>query len=264
MNSEMNQSSGVYGFVDIHCHCLPFLDDGPGTYKESIELCRELKKDGIANVIATCHQLGRYGDTNTAEKIREAVSVLNEMLEEGGIDLTLTAGGDVRVDERICDLLKSDSILTLNDGGKYILLELPHDVFINIESLLSDLSDIGIEGVISHPERHSILAKNPEKVYEWMKYSAHLQITSGSLLGYFGSEVEKSAWAFLESGNVSFIASDSHDTKSRKPCMRGAYEAIKVRFGEEAANVLCIENPLSILKGESVSGRSIIKSAAYK
>ena len=48
-------------------------------------------------------------------------------------------GGDVRVDERICQLLEADRILTLADGGKYILLELPHQILMNIEPLLVGL-----------------------------------------------------------------------------------------------------------------------------
>ena len=84
---------------------------------------------------------------------------LNEMLKSNGIDLTVLPGGDVRVDERICQLLEADKILTLADGGKYILLELPHQVFLDIEPLLADLSSMGIQSIISHPERHPVLSK---------------------------------------------------------------------------------------------------------
>ena len=36
------------------------------------------------------------------------------------------------VDERLVRMLDDDLVLTLADGGRYILLELPHDIFIDI------------------------------------------------------------------------------------------------------------------------------------
>ena len=50
---------GVSRSVDVHCHCLPGLDDGPQTLADAISLCRQIVEDGITTVIATPHQLGR-------------------------------------------------------------------------------------------------------------------------------------------------------------------------------------------------------------
>ena len=54
-------NAAKHGFVDIHCHCLPGIDDGPATMLESLSLCRMLCADGIAIVVATPHQLGYFG-----------------------------------------------------------------------------------------------------------------------------------------------------------------------------------------------------------
>ena len=70
-----------------------------------------------------------------------------------GLMINIFPGGEVRVDERICQLLEADEILTIADKGQYILLELPHDIFIDIEMLIKDLSSIGISPIISHAER---------------------------------------------------------------------------------------------------------------
>jgi protein-tyrosine phosphatase len=130
-------------YIDIHCHCLPAVDDGPATLEQSLTLCRALRKDGVADVIATPHQLGRFSDDNEAARIREQVTALNERLQSSGIDLRIVPGGDVRVDERLCELIKADKVLTLADRGKHVLLELPHEIFIDIEPLLVDLSEMG-------------------------------------------------------------------------------------------------------------------------
>jgi len=239
-------------YIDIHCHCLPDIDDGPATDAEALALCRELVYDGVANVIATPHQLGRFNDCNEAAEVREKVSALNEELENRSISIAVAPGGDVRVDERICQLLEADKILTLGDGGKYILLELPHEVFIDIEPLLVDLASLDIHAIISHPERHPVLAKAPRAMLKWLEQPAYMQVTSASLLGEFGAPAQQAAWHFLDSGWASFVATDSHNSDGRRPRMRAAFERISIRLGEAMARLVCIENPLRVLKGQSI------------
>ena len=183
-------------YVDIHCHCLPGIDDGPSTMLEAIELCRALVRDGIGTVIATPHQLGRFDNTNNTAQIREAVGMMNQHLHETNIDLQILPGADVRVDERICELLEADKVMTLCDGGKYLLLELPSQVFIEIDSLLVELNQRGISVIISHPERYRMVAQKPEVLEKWLEHGASLQITAGSLLGQLGQSAQKSAWSF--------------------------------------------------------------------
>jgi len=238
--------------TDIHCHCLGGIDDGPATMPESLALCRALVDDNISSVIATPHQLGRFCDCNEAEKIREEVFELNEELKSNDIALTVVPGGDVRVDERICRLLEADRILTLADGGKYILLELPHEIFIDIEPLIVELAYLGVQAIISHPERHIILAREDRTLRKWLEHGVYLQITAASLIGEFGVEVQNAAWHFLSSGSASLVATDSHDLYGRRPCMKAAFESIRTRLGEETARLVCIENPLRVLKGRQM------------
>lgn len=239
-------------YVDIHCHCLPAVDDGPATMAEALALCRKLADDCITTAIATPHQLGRFSDCNEAAQIREAVITLNKELKNNNIAITVAVGGDVRVDERICQLLEADKILTLADGGKYILLELPHEIFMDIEPLLVELSSLGIQAIISHPERHPILAKQPKVLRKWLEHSAYLQLTSGSLLGDFGPAAEKAAWDFLMSGWASLVATDSHDSSRRRPRMKAAFEHISSKMGQATARLMCVENPLRVLRGHDI------------
>lgn len=243
-------SSGRQQYIDIHCHCLPAVDDGPTTKQEAAALCRGLADDGISTVIATPHQLGQFADCNEPASIRNAVSALNEELEANHIHLTVMPGADVRLDERICQLLEADRILTLADGGKYILLELPDEVLIDIESLLVELRSLGVQAIISHPERHPILARQPQILSKWLQRSAHLQITAGSLLGDFGLAAQKAAWHFLRSGWASLVATDSHNLAGRRPRMRAAYRCVSMRLGASIASLVCIENPSRVSKGQ--------------
>ena len=258
-NDNLAETEGTFAersdqsqYVDIHCHCLAGVDDGPATMAEALALCRGLTDDGVSVVVATPHQLGRFSDCNEASQIRDAVSALNEQLRCNEIPLNVMPGADVRVDERICQLLDADRILTLADGGKYILLELPHDIFINIEPLLVGLASMGIQAIISHPERHRVLAKQPNLLLNWLAGGVYLQVTAGSLLGEFGPGVQKAAWHFMASGWVSFVATDAHNLYGRRPLMRAAFERIGTRLGKAVARQVCIKNPLRVLEGKDI------------
>ena len=243
---------GQEQFVDIHCHCLAGIDDGPATKDEAIALCRGLVDDGITSVIATPHQLGQFSDCNDAAIVREKVSILNEELKSNNIALGVLPGGDVRVDERICQLLQADKILTLADGGKYILLELPHQVFIDIAPLLDALTYSGVQPIISHPERHPVLAVQHNILINWLEHSAHIQVTAASMLGEFGLAAQKASWHFLSSGWAGLVATDSHNLDTRRPCMKTAFERISAKLGRSLARLVCIENPSRVLKGQDM------------
>ena len=239
-------------FTDVHCHCLPGFDDGPRNDREALELCRALVTDRIGTVVATPHQLGRYDNRYDGQDIREAVAELNEMLRENTVPLKVLPGADVRIDERIGELLGTDRILTAADGGRYLMLELPHEVFIEPTVLLDSLAAQDLRCVVTHPERHPFLARNPGHVERWGRYEASLQITAGSLLGEFGCLSEDAAWAFLDAPLPLLIATDAHDVRGRAPRMTAAYEELTNRYGRRAADLLCCENPNRLLAGQDL------------
>jgi protein-tyrosine phosphatase len=221
--------------------------------EEALALCRALVDDGITTVVATPHQLGRFDERNHGDAIRPAVKTLNEELAGAGMPLHILPGADVRVDERIPAFLESGRILTLCDGGRYILLELPYGAFIDISPLLRHLLSRGVTPVISHPERSASLLKRPAAVRSWMAQGALLQVTASSLLGDFGPTPELAAWGWVGTGTASFVATDSHDTTGRRPRLSEAIDAITERLGHEVAYRACIANPLSVLNGERIA-----------
>lgn len=239
-------------FTDIHCHCLAGLDDGPATMAESLALCRRLAEEDIATVVATPHQLGRFNGCNEAARVREAVHSLNESLRSSSVPLKVVPGGEVRVDERVCQLLRLDKILTLADGGRYILLELPRQVFIDIEPLLTELASMGIQSVISHAEKIAPLTMRHKVLLRWLEHSTHLQITASSLVGDFGSKVQRTAWDFLRSGLARLVATDSHNMDVRRPQMKAAFGHISTKLGKNLARLVCIENPSRVVNSQEI------------
>ena len=237
-------------FTDIHCHCLPGLDDGPRDAGEALALCRALVADGITAVIATPHALGRYEDDRPAETIRRVTTDLNQMLGDQRVGLRVYSSAEIRLDERICTMLEQDHLPTLADAGGFILLELPHETFIDALPLLKALERLSIRAIISHPERHHYLKRSPQLVEPWVKQGALLQLTAGSLLGSYGAGAERAAWQFLRNSEAVLVATDAHNCQDRPPCMSAAYEILERRLGPAAALWLCRDLPRQVLAGQ--------------
>lgn len=238
--------------VDVHCHCLPGMDDGPADLGASLELCRRLVADGFTTVIATPHQLGPYGLRNTGATVAAAARVLREHLREAGVPLSVVPGGDVRVDERLLDLVRDGTVSGLGPTGRHVLLELPDDAVFDLRGVARQLRDIGRGAILSHPERHLVLGRRPEVLVPWVHAGVALQVTAASLLGGFGPVAGAAAWRLIDLGLVALVATDAHDATRRPPLMTAARERIANRHGPAAARLMCLENPLAVLRGDAV------------
>jgi protein-tyrosine phosphatase len=241
---------GVPRSVDVHCHCLPGLDDGPDSMEDSLELCRALVADGITNVVATPHQLGRYDRRNSAELIRETAADLRAELESAGIPLEIVTGGDVRVDDRLLQLIKDGVVETVAGLGRHLLLELPHELFIDPLPLIEQLTRRDVQVIMTHPERHRYLQGSTRMPRVWVEAGASLQVTAGSLLGDFGPHAYDHAWRLVNAGLVDVVASDAHNAHRRPPRMTAALEVLHEALGERLAREMVLENPLKIWEGD--------------
>jgi protein-tyrosine phosphatase len=243
---------GAVQSVDVHCHILPGVDDGPATLDETLALCRALVRDGITAVIATPHQLGRFEGRNLAADVRTRVDQLQAVLHQRRIPLQLSPGAEVRVDERIPSLLRADQILTLADKRKCLLLELPTSVAIDPEILLPHLEVMECRIVLAHSERYEALWRDPALAEEWVRRGAALQVNAGAVTGAFGAPAQRAAWFWLQRGWVWLIATDSHSVGVRRPRMSDAIQAIERECGAEIAKCVCIENPLCVWEGRDL------------
>jgi protein-tyrosine phosphatase len=201
-------------------------------------------------VMATPHQLGPYDGRNAPGEVRAAVAALSAVLVAEAVPLRVLPGADVRVDDRLSDLLAAGRLSTLGDGGAFLLLELPHESLVDLTRPIADLTARGITPILTHPERNESLGRRPEPMVPWLAAGMVLQVTAGSLLGQFGPLAERAAWQMVEAGQVALVATDAHDAAQRPPSMTGAIAALSKRVGHAVARRLCIENPMKVLAGD--------------
>jgi protein-tyrosine phosphatase len=241
-------------FVDIHCHLLPALDDGPGDWDEALAMAEIAAADGIAAIVATPHQLGGYLQ-NTPEKIRDQVKQFQRLLQERDIGLELLPGADVRIEPDLPYKIQTDRVLTLADRRRHVLLELPHEVYISLDRLLADLHAAGLTGILSHPERNRGILAQPHVLEDLVRQGCLLQVTAGSLLGFFGPQIQKFTETIIRRGLVHFIATDAHGIKSRTPVLSQAFQRTAELVGLDTAIDLCCRNPTSITSGRPIIPR---------
>jgi protein-tyrosine phosphatase len=241
----------IDGFVDIHCHLLPGIDDGAKDWDESLAMARLAIDNGTKTIIATPHQLGSYGQ-NHAMVIRQLVGDLQQRLAEADLSLRILPGADVRIEEDLVSRLKSGDVLTLGDHGRHVLLEMPHELLLPLEPILDQLARWGIVGIITHPERNVGLVRRPQALVPLVDAGCLTQITAGSLCGAFGPYCQQAAEWMLAEGLVHFVATDGHGPHSRRPLMRRAYERVVELADEQTADELCGHNPALVAGGNAL------------
>ncbi|MDQ7988793.1 MAG: CpsB/CapC family capsule biosynthesis tyrosine phosphatase [Candidatus Dactylopiibacterium sp.] len=231
--------------IDIHCHLLPGVDDGPATEDESLALARACVADGIRHVVATPHVFpGRFH--NDRHSIAAASEAFAARLAEHGIPLGLSYGGEVRFSVELLDLLHEDRIPFLGEcaGLRTMLLELPDALMpVGAPSLARHLVTLGVLPVLVHPERNKAIMEKPERAARLVDAGCCLQITAASIVGQFGPRVLAATDFLLREGWVSAVASDAHNLKGRPPRMREASAALTERFGARLAQELCVSGP---------------------
>ena len=74
--------------IDLHCHLLPGIDDGPVDMETSLDMARAAEASGITHMVCTPHiHPGRY-DNSTAN-IRTRCQQFGAAIAEAGIRLAM-------------------------------------------------------------------------------------------------------------------------------------------------------------------------------
>ena len=238
-------------FTDIHCHLIPGIDDGANSLSDALAMARIAVQEGIRTVIATPHQLGKHR-ANDARRVRQCVDELSSELRDQKVPLQVLPGGDVRIEDRIPDRIRDGEVLTLGDHGRHVLLELPHELYFRLESLLAELEQAGYIGILSHPERNQGLIARRETIGELVDAGCLMQVTAGSIVGTFGPTCQELAHWMLRHGYVHFVATDAHGPKRRRPLMLNAFEAVTSVVSRPAALELFSLNPALVAGGQDV------------
>lgn len=202
--------------IDIHCHLLENVDDGSKDIETTNKMIKIAKEDGINSIIATPHYCTGYYE-NSYEKIAHTVNLKNKELKVNRSKIKLFPGQEVYIDRYTLDLYKNGTIRGLNDT-KYLLIEFD---LINYKKeyldIIYELRIMGVIPIIAHPERYIFFIEDNTKINDFIEEGCLFQINSSSIMGLFGSKVQKTSKNLIRHGICNFIASDAHSAGGRAP-----------------------------------------------
>ena len=200
--------------VDLHCHLLPLVDDGPASVEQTLRLAEQAASEGITRIIATPHLYHPQFETTDVD-VRLTVAELNVLLQQREIPLVLYPGHEIRMIGELVEELKQGTALSLADS-RYLLIEFPSSGIPSYaRQVFAELISDGYIPVIAHPEKNKAILQNPSLLFEFVSNGAISQVTCASLAGKYGKEVQRFSIALLENGLAHLIASDAHHVEKR-------------------------------------------------
>jgi protein-tyrosine phosphatase len=237
--------------IDIHCHILPALDDGPANADFSVAMARAASEDGTQIIVATPHVRGDF-DVVPSD-IAPAVEALNRRLEEENVLVRVVAGAEVGWREVRQFDAATLATLCLGDSD-YVLVECPYGKSpADLEDVVTHVSHCGFGTVLAHPERCPLFQADPDRLARLVEGGVLTSVTAGSLAGSFGERVQEFSFDLLERGLVHDVASDAHDHLHRPPRIATALHGAGAALPGLAQHVawFTVTAPVAILRGEA-------------
>lgn len=234
--------------VDVHCHLLPGIDDGPQTLEAAVALARRALAGGITTAIVTPHILPRRYD-NTLAGIREAAASFRAELDARNIALAIGYAAEVRIGPEVMALAEAQTLPLLGsvEGYGIVLLEFPDShILPGSDKLAAWLLERGIRPMIAHPERNKEVMRDIDAIAPFVKMGCWLQLTAGSVSGVFGPRCRDRSRQLLERGWVKVLASDAHDMPARMPELEPGRAAAEEIVGAAESWRLVRERPAAI------------------
>jgi protein-tyrosine phosphatase len=230
--------------IDLHCHLLPGVDDGPADLGGALAMARLQVRAGIEIVAATPHV--SWDMPTEAAAIERRLADVRAALATAQIPLEVVRGAEIDVHQAVGMSDERLRALALG-GGPWLLLEAPLRRGVALAPVARALIGRGHRVLIAHPERSPLLQDDPDALRALVRAGAATQLTAASFAGRFGRPVQRYAERLLEAGLVHSVASDAHDAVRRPP---GIAEPLAAAGLDELVPLLAREVPAAILAGD--------------
>ncbi len=229
--------------VDIHNHLLYGIDDGSNSIEDSIDVLKDLEKNGYTDIILTPHYIKDSRYSNPRINNLELLDTLKKEVKNNNISINLYLGNEIFIDDDIYSLLEKNIISSLNNTN-YILVELPlSGEFSGYQEIFKYLLNKGYKVVLAHPERYISFQEDFNKVNELEKIGVYFQSNIDSLVGKYGPGAEKMIRRLLKENKISFLATDIHHKKHDYDNWKKAKKIALEYVTEEVYDTLTRKNP---------------------
>lgn len=237
------------GYVDLHSHWLPGIDDGVRSEAEGLALLAALKRAGFSTVIATPHMRPGMFD-NDAAVLRGAYDAMERHVR---------ATPDMPEVGLACEHFLSDTVFerilageSLPYPGQHaILIELHAEIFpARLGRTFFELTRRKLRPVLAHPERYAAVWDDIEILGPLVDDGACMLLDVAALVGKYGRRAKKAATRLVEEGFYQAACSDAHRPDDVKDVTAGI-EELRSIAGRDEAEFLLDAGPRAILAGST-------------
>jgi protein-tyrosine phosphatase len=242
------------GFIDIHSHILPGLDDGPSNYRECLEAARQYEAIGVHCIVATPHSIRGTSWSASPDRILAGIRETSARLDADGISMRILPGMEIALPDLLYGRFPPSDFLSLAETGVF-LVEFPmHSFNMPGEKTIFRLPELhpDMRFVIAHPERCGGLVENMDLVERLVEAGMLLQVNIASILGVAGAPAKEASMDLIRRGLVHFLATDSHAGGRRTPPGPEQMSELCELLGNEAVEAGFRVNPLNMLRGENI------------
>ena len=237
-------------YADTHIHLCPGLDDGPRDLDEALQMCQLAWNEGVRMAAVTGHQNDTW--RLTPEQIISAADQLAAELSSLGCPLELSPMGEVMLSADTFDDWQQGRLLSIGNHGCYLLVEFPHNLFLDIRDLTSEMAELGVRLVLAHAERYPELLHGGTLVDGLIRRGCIIQVSSAGLADPASRQDMKALRDWARRGVIHVMCSDAHSPRRRRPAMRAAYQQLAKWTNTKVAQTICWHNGAAVLAGESL------------
>ncbi|NLN50335.1 MAG: hypothetical protein GX149_01755 [Acholeplasmataceae bacterium] len=230
--------------IDIHTHIIPHVDDGASSFAESLEMLEIMIRDGITDVILTPHVHSGATIAGREEQILQ-YRILQQKAKD--LDIKLYFGSELRYHQN----LVIDYEANLMANSNYLLIEFSWNTKTDVHSILQALINRGYKPIVAHAERYSYLTM--ADYFKLKKAGSLIQVNAGAILGNERSSWQQVATSLMAEKLVDFIASDTHNTTTRYPNLKQAYDYLKPSLSKKYLTDIFYNNALKIIKTDKTT-----------
>ncbi len=239
--------------IDMHCHIIPYTDDGAVDTDATIRMGKKAQEVGYTGIFATSHYIIHDNELVNKDYV-ENIEKVNELFKKENINIKIYNGNEIFFTNGIVDLIKTGKVCTLGNS-RYVLVELPlfsNIVPMNVYDEFNLLQDNGYIPILAHPERYDFVTKNINSLLTLVEAGVLLQSNIGSISGKYGKDAKNNIKKMLKAKMVHFLGTDSHTTSVYEMYEKSMKKISKVVKDEELLDKIMNENPNKVLNNEKI------------